>query len=224
MKPENIVLDRNGHVKLTDFGLSKENVGNLFDNNSFVGSIAYLAPEILKKQPHSKSIDWYLTGVLLYEMLVGIPPYYNNNRKILFENIQSGPLRIPHTMSLDARDLILNLLNRNPKKRLGASEADSEDLKKHQFFKGIVWDDVAKLKIEMPKIAVNHIKFTADAEQTFRKGEMESEANMLKVYKQLQTNQGLEVRPKDSKNQEFQENPKDLRNWSFCGVEDLDTQ
>lgn len=131
LKPENIVLDRNGHVKLTDFGLSKENVGNLFDNNSFVGSIAYLAPEILKKQPHSKSIDWYLTGVLLYEMLVGIPPYYNNNRKILFENIQSGPLRIPHTMSLDARDLILNLLNRNPRKRLGASEADSEELKRH---------------------------------------------------------------------------------------------
>lgn len=139
LKPENIVLDRSGHIKLTDFGLSKENVGNLFDNTSFVGSIAYLAPEILKKQPHSKSIDWYLTGVLLYEMLVGIPPYYNNNRKILFENIQSGPLRIPHTMSLDARDLILNLLNRNPKKRLGASEADSEDLKKHQFFKGVNW-------------------------------------------------------------------------------------
>jgi serine/threonine protein kinase len=155
LKPENIVLDRDGHIKLTDFGLSKENVGNLFDNNSFVGSIAYLAPEILKKQPHSKSIDWYLTGVLLYEMLVGIPPYYNNNRKILFENIQSGPLRIPHTMSLEARDLILNLLNRNPKKRLGASEADSEDLKVHKFFKGINWDDVAELKIEMPKITVN---------------------------------------------------------------------
>ena len=87
LKPENIVLDKDGHVKLTDFGLSKENVGDLWDNKSFVGSIAYLAPEILKKQPHSKSLDWYLTGVLLYEMLVGIPPYYNNNRKILFENI-----------------------------------------------------------------------------------------------------------------------------------------
>ena len=87
LKPENIVLDARGHVKLTDFGLSKENVGDLFNNTSFVGSIAYLAPEILKKQPHSKSLDWYLTGVLLYEMIVGIPPYYHNNRKILFENI-----------------------------------------------------------------------------------------------------------------------------------------
>lgn len=147
LKPENIVLDKNGHLKLTDFGLSKENVGDLWDNKSFVGSIAYLAPEILKKQPHSRSLDWYLTGVLLYEMLVGIPPYYNNNRKILFENIQTGPLRIPHTMSLEARDLILNLLNRNPKKRMGAGEADSEELKRHAFFKDIKWDDVAQHKL-----------------------------------------------------------------------------
>jgi serine/threonine protein kinase len=176
LKPENIVLDKNGHVKLTDFGLSKENVGDLFDNKSFVGSIAYLAPEILKKQPHSKSLDWYLTGVLLYEMLVGVPPYYNNNRKILFENIQSGPLRIPHTMSLDARDLILNLLNRNPKKRMGASEADSEELKRHAFFKDINWEDVANLKLDMPKIIVNsNFKLNPDAEQTFKAGEIESE-------------------------------------------------
>jgi len=88
LKPGNIVLDKDGHCKLTDFGLSKENVGELSENKSFVGSIAYLAPEILKKQPHNKSIDWYLVGVLLYEMLVGIPPYYNNNRKILFDNIK----------------------------------------------------------------------------------------------------------------------------------------
>ena len=139
LKPENIVLDKNGHVKLTDFGLSKENVGDLWDNKSFVGSIAYLAPEILKKQAHSKSLDWYLTGVLLYEMLVGIPPYYNNNRKILFENIREGPLRIPHTMSKIARDLILNLLNRNPKKRMGASSRDADELKEHEFFKDVNW-------------------------------------------------------------------------------------
>ena len=60
-----------------------------------MGAIAYLAPEILKKHGHNKSIDWYYVGALLYELLVGIPPYYNNNRKILFENIKNGPLRIP---------------------------------------------------------------------------------------------------------------------------------
>lgn len=147
LKPENIVLSETGHVKLTDFGLSKENVGSFMENKSFVGSIAYLAPEILKKQGHSKSIDWYLTGVLMYELIVGIPPYYDNNRKTLFDNILTGPLRIPHTMSLEARDLVLNLLNRNPKKRLGAGPDDAEPIKAHKFFEGINWDDVAKLKL-----------------------------------------------------------------------------
>lgn len=87
LKPENIVLSADGHVKLTDFGLSKENVGSLAENKSFVGSIAYLAPEILKKQGHTMSIDWYLVGVLFYELIVGIPPYYHNNRQELFNNI-----------------------------------------------------------------------------------------------------------------------------------------
>jgi len=83
-----------------------------------------------------------LTGVLLYEMIVGQPPYYKNNRKELFENIMSGPLRIPQSMSLEARDFILNLLNRNPKKRLGAGPDDANELKRHAFFKGINWQDV----------------------------------------------------------------------------------
>jgi len=84
LKPENIVLDAQGHVKLTDFGLSKENMEFDDKSTSFVGSIAYLAPEILNKKGHSKSLDWYLCGVLLYELTVGIPPYYNNNRKEMF--------------------------------------------------------------------------------------------------------------------------------------------
>ena len=84
LKPENIVLDADGHVKLTDFGLSRENLGETDQSKSFVGSIAYLAPEILNKKGHSKSLDWYLCGVLLYELVVGIPPFYSNNRKELF--------------------------------------------------------------------------------------------------------------------------------------------
>ena len=147
LKPENVVLTYEGHVKLTDFGLSKESVDDVSGNKSFVGSIAYLAPEILKKQPHYKSLDWYLTGLLLYEMIVGQPPYYKNNRKELFENIMSGPLRIPQSMSLEARDLILNLLNRNPKKRLGAGPEDANEIKRHVFFKDIDWNIVEQGKL-----------------------------------------------------------------------------
>lgn len=79
LKPENIVLDMKGHAKLTDFGLSKDHVDSETRNNSFVGSVAYMAPEILNRKGHTKSVDWYLVGVLLYEMIVGIPPYYDDD-------------------------------------------------------------------------------------------------------------------------------------------------
>jgi len=80
LKPDNIVFDEEGNALLTDFGLSKEGVVNNSQTRSFCGSPAYLAPEMLRKAGHGKSVDWYLLGVLLYEMLVGIPPYYNNNK------------------------------------------------------------------------------------------------------------------------------------------------
>ena len=87
LKPDNIVFDSQGHALLTDFGLSKEEVHDDSMAKSFCGSPAYLAPEMLKRTGHGKSIDWYLLGVLLYEMLVGIPPYYSNNKEQLYENI-----------------------------------------------------------------------------------------------------------------------------------------
>jgi len=82
LKPENIVFDEFGHVKVTDFGLSKDGFeGGL--TKSFCGSYAYLAPEMVEKKGHDVSLDWYLVGVLLYEMLTGTPPYYHQNRDIL---------------------------------------------------------------------------------------------------------------------------------------------
>ena len=80
LKPDNIVFDEEGHALLTDFGLSKEGIRTNSMTRSFCGSPAYLAPEMLKRAGHGKSVDWYLLGVLLYEMLVGAPPYYSNNK------------------------------------------------------------------------------------------------------------------------------------------------
>ena len=80
LKPDNIVFDSQGHALVTDFGLSKEGISDDSGAKSFCGSPAYLAPEMLKRSGHGKSTDWYLLGVLLYEMLVGIPPYYSNNK------------------------------------------------------------------------------------------------------------------------------------------------
>ena len=82
LKPDNVVLDEEGHVLLTDFGLSKEGVSDNIGAGSFCGSVAYLAPEMLKRSGHGKSVDWYLLGVMLYEMLVGQPPYFSRNKYI----------------------------------------------------------------------------------------------------------------------------------------------
>ena len=80
LKPDNVILDEEGHAVLTDFGLSKEGIKDTDYTSSFCGSVAYLAPEMLRRAGHGKSVDWYLLGVLLYEMLVGIPPYFNRNK------------------------------------------------------------------------------------------------------------------------------------------------
>lgn len=79
LKPDNIIIAEDGHLKLTDFGLSKEGAESDFTSNSFVGTYAYAAPEVLKQKNHGKSLDWYLLGALLYELMVGLPPYYDKD-------------------------------------------------------------------------------------------------------------------------------------------------
>ena len=106
LKPDNIVIDQNGHAMLTDFGLSKEGVADHITAKSFCGSVAYLAPEMIKRSGHGKAVDWYLLGVVLYEMLVGVPPYFSSNKDELLSNIQRGKLKMPTSLSVEARELI----------------------------------------------------------------------------------------------------------------------
>ena len=157
LKPENVVLDEEGHCKLTDFGLSKEGIDNDKYTKSFCGSIAYLAPEVLKKQGHGKAVDWYLLGVLLYEMLTGVTPYYDKNRNVLFYNIEQGRLLIPSYVSENAKSLLIGLLQRDPKKRLGGSIRDAEEIKEHKFFENIDWKKIYEKQYEPPKaIKLDH--------------------------------------------------------------------
>eukprot|EP00826_Nyctotherus_ovalis_P055924 TRINITY_DN7481_c0_g1_i1.p1 TRINITY_DN7481_c0_g1~~TRINITY_DN7481_c0_g1_i1.p1 ORF type:complete len:522 (+),score=95.27 TRINITY_DN7481_c0_g1_i1:190-1755(+) len=118
LKPDNVVLDEDGHALLTDFGLSKEGVYDNQGAKSFCGSLAYLAPEMIKRTGHGKSVDWYLLGVLLYEMLVGVPPYYSSDkyfalkhRDQLLTNIQKGILKIPASMSEPVRSIVLGVIH-----------------------------------------------------------------------------------------------------------------
>lgn len=150
LKPDNVVVDAEGHAMLTDFGLSKEGVLDNHSAKSFCGSVAYLAPEMLKRQGHGKAVDWYLLGVLLYEMLVGIPPYFSHNKDQLFHNIQHSTLKIPTSLSSDAKSLLKGLLQRDPAKRLG-SKRDAEEIKEHVFFYGINWDSVLRKELRPPR-------------------------------------------------------------------------
>ena len=154
LKPDNVVLDEEGHCKLTDFGLSKEGVNENQSASSFCGSIAYLAPEMLKKQGHGKAVDWYLLGVLLYEMLVGITPFFTARKEDIFHNIEFGELKIPEYIQNDTASLLRGLLQKDPKTRLGGGIKDADEIKEHPYFKDVNWDDVYNKRITPPPVNV----------------------------------------------------------------------
>lgn len=100
LKPENVLLDQLGNVRLTDFGLSKEGVSDHSTGaNSFCGTPEYIAPEVLLRQGHGRAVDWWSLGALLYEMITGLPPFYSRNRETMFEKIMKAELTFPPTVS-----------------------------------------------------------------------------------------------------------------------------
>jgi RAC serine/threonine-protein kinase len=151
LKPENVLLDARGHVRLTDFGLSKEGITNSSSGaNSFCGTPEYLAPEILNRQGHGRAVDWWSLGALLYEMLTGLPPFYCRDRERLFEKIRRGHLEYPRSLSSRAQLLLRGLLTKDPTKRLGSGEDDASPIKSHLFFHGTNWEKLASGEISPP--------------------------------------------------------------------------
>jgi serine/threonine protein kinase len=151
LKPENVLLDQIGNVRLTDFGLSKEGVSDHATGaNSFCGTPEYIAPEVLLRQGHGRAVDWWSLGALLYEMITGLPPFYSRNRETMFEKIMKAELTFPPTVSETAKDLLSHLLVRNPQHRLGSGEADAQELKAHPFFMGLAWEDLEGGKLPPP--------------------------------------------------------------------------
>ncbi|XP_058859822.1 serine/threonine-protein kinase Sgk2-like isoform X2 [Acipenser ruthenus] len=149
LKPENILLDSQGHIVLTDFGLCKEGIDPKATTSTFCGTPEYLAPEVLKKQPYDRTVDWWCLGAVLYEMLYGLPPFYSRDVTEMYDNILHKKLELRGGKTVAACDILKGLLQKDQHHRLGAT-ADFLEIKSHVFFSPINWDDLYHKRITPP--------------------------------------------------------------------------
>uniref|UniRef100_A0A8B9JPC9 Serine/threonine-protein kinase Sgk1 n=1 Tax=Astyanax mexicanus TaxID=7994 RepID=A0A8B9JPC9_ASTMX len=149
LKPENILLDFQGHIVLTDFGLCKEGISQADTTTTFCGTPEYLAPEVLRKQPYDNTVDWWCLGSVLYEMLYGLPPFYSRDTHEMYENILHKELPMRPGASTTAWSILQGLLEKDNTRRLGYRD-DFNEVKSHDFFSSINWDDLEQKKIPPP--------------------------------------------------------------------------
>ncbi|XP_055289527.1 ribosomal protein S6 kinase alpha-2 isoform X2 [Moschus berezovskii] len=150
LKPENILLDEEGHIKITDFGLSKEAIDHDKRAYSFCGTIEYMAPEVVNRRGHTQSADWWSFGVLMFEMLTGSLPFQGKDRKETMALILKAKLGMPQFLSVEAQSLLRALFKRNPCNRLGAGLDGVEEIKRHPFFVTIDWNKLYRKEIKPP--------------------------------------------------------------------------
>jgi serum/glucocorticoid-regulated kinase 2 len=166
LKPENILLDSEGHIKITDFGLSKQS--SKPKTFTFCGTPEYLAPEIIREVGHDKGVDWWSLGALLYEMLWGRPPFWDKRRPEMFNLILESKPVMKKEFNKDAWDLLKKMLNKDPAKRLGNGPGGSKEIKDHPFFKDIDFKLLYKKAIESPYIpVVDNIEDTKNIDKLF---------------------------------------------------------
>ncbi|KAG2225312.1 hypothetical protein INT45_005556 [Circinella minor] len=154
LKPENCLLDGEGHVLLTDFGLSKQALGPDDKANTICGTAEYMAPEILMEMHYDKSVDWWTLGILMFEMLTGDTPFRANNKKKTLDAIQNKKLMVPYYVTNDGKDLLNRLLRKNPNGRLGSGNDGTKRVKSHRWFRKINWNDLKERKVTPPIIPV----------------------------------------------------------------------
>ncbi|KAJ1968848.1 hypothetical protein IWQ62_000992 [Dispira parvispora] len=173
LKPENCLLDSDGHIVLTDFGLSKLGLPENGKTNTFCGTIEYMAPEVLDESPYDQSVDWWSLGILLYDMITGAPPFKGTNKKKVMDAIRHKGIKFPDFVSPDARDLITQLLSKDPAKRLGTFtgvptglgpqkgkrrsrpqplKVSGSRIRAHRFFRCIDWKQMEARRANPPII------------------------------------------------------------------------
>jgi len=146
LKPENLLICDRGYIKLADFGLAKRVEK---DQKTFTvcGTPEYMSPELIGRKGHDKAVDYWSIGILIFEMLNGMPPFYDDNPMITYTKIFNGKIEWPKIINDTAKDLISKLLQDAPDKRLGCLGGGASDIRKHAWMKG--FDYEAKLRYEM---------------------------------------------------------------------------
>ncbi|QRW20251.1 protein kinase C [Rhizoctonia solani] len=150
LKLDNILLTLDGHVKVADYGLCKENMEYGQTTSTFCGTPEFMAPEILLEQRYGRAVDWWAFGVLTYEMLLGQSPFRGDDEDEIFDAILEDEPLYPITMPRDAVSILQRLLTRDPSKRLGSGPTDAEEIKAHPFFNTVNFDDVLNKRIPPP--------------------------------------------------------------------------
>lgn len=147
---DNLLLDAEGFVKIADFGLCKEGIGFGDTTGTFCGTPEFLAPEVLTQTLYTRAVDWWGLGVLIFEMLVGESPFSGDSEEEVFDSIVNHEVLYPRFLSIEAVAIMRRLLHKNPTRRLGATETDAEDVKRHAFFRSINWDQLLARKMKPP--------------------------------------------------------------------------
>lgn len=151
LKPENILLEESGHLRITDFGLSKLNVVSDRGAQTLAGSAEYLAPEVYSMSKYGYAVDWWSLGVFIFEMITGVHPFLDDNREVMVKKIMTpGVMQgiMPPDMPSDAASLLFGLLTFNPQDRLGSRGAD--EIRSHPFFESITWDKLLRREVAPP--------------------------------------------------------------------------
>ncbi len=150
LKLENLLLDKDGHIKIADFGLCKEDIHFGSTTKTFCGTPEYLAPEVLEDVDYGRAVDWWGVGIVMYEMMSGRLPFYNHDHETMFELILVETVRFPTKMSELARRLLSGLLEKDPAQRLGGGRDDAKEIMAHPFFAAVDWSALEQRRVEPP--------------------------------------------------------------------------